>query len=99
MVIELESIGLHNPTRVRCGNIALETQGMSIEDLPRLWRRVFQVCRFEPLTLVANDKLYYTLCQKPLSAKKSIVDLFMEQGVAVMKHSDLFEEELWKIGH
>lgn len=36
MVIELEKIGLHNPTRVKCNGRVLETQGLSIEQLEKV---------------------------------------------------------------
>lgn len=90
MIIKLEKIGLHNPTRVKCNGRVLETQGLSIEQLISLWKAYYEIPPFVRIYLEPiDDKLYYSLYQKPISGKKSIVELFEEQGVYVKKRSEI----------
>lgn len=86
MIIELEKIGLHNPTRVKCNGRVLETQGLSVEQLVSLWKAYYEIPPFVRIYLEPiNDKLYYSLYQKPITSPKSLLDLFKEQGVYVVK--------------
>lgn len=86
MIIELEKFGLHNPTRVKYGGRVLETQRLSIEQLVSLWKAYYEIPPFVLIYLrPTNDKLYYSLYQKPITSPKSLVDLFKEQGVYVVK--------------
>lgn len=89
MIIELEKIGLHNPTRVKCNGRVLETQGLSIEQLASLWRAYYEIPPFVKIYLKpVDDKLYHSLYQKAISSQKSIVELFEEQGVYVKKRGE-----------
>lgn len=94
MIIELEKIGLHYPTRVKYNGRVLETQGLSIEQLVSLWKAYYEIPPFVKIYLEPVDnKLYYSLYQKPISGKKSIVDLFEELGVYVKGRSEMNNED------
>lgn len=88
MIIELEKIGLHNPTRVNCNGRVLETQGLSIEQMVSLWKAYYEIPPFVRIYLEPiDDKLYNSLYQKTISSQKSVADLFAEQGVYIKKRS------------
>lgn len=90
MIIKLEKIGLHNPTRVSCNGRVLETQGLSIEQLASLWKAYYEIPPFVRIYLeTIDDKLYNSLHQKTISSQKSIAELFEEQGVYVKKRREL----------
>ena len=90
MIIELEKIGLHNPTRVNCNGRVLETQGLSIEELVSLWKAYYEIPPFVRIYLEPiDDKLYNSLYQKKISNQKSVMDLFEEQGVHVKKKREM----------
>ena len=89
MIIELEKIGLQNPTRVNCKGRVPETQGLSIEQLVSLWKGYYEIPPCVRIYLEAiDDKLYDSLYQKTISSKKSVADLFAEQGIYVKKRSE-----------
>lgn len=89
MIIELEKIGLNNPTRVKCNGRVLETQGLSIEQLVSLWKVYYGIPPFVKIYLEPiDDKLYYSLYQKTISSQKSIEELFEEQSVYVKERSE-----------
>ena len=93
MIIELEKIGLHNPTRVKCDGRVLETQMLSIKDLCDLWKWYYCYPPFDKIYLVTNDdRLYMSLKQRTFASQKSIIDLFAEQGVYVKKRSEMNNE-------
>lgn len=90
MIIELEKIGLHNPTRVNYKGRVLETQGLSIKDLCDLWKWYYCCPPFDKIYLVTNDdRLYMSLRQRTFASQKSLIDLFAEQGVYVKKRSEM----------
>ena len=90
MIIELEKIGLFNPTRVKCNDRVLETQRLSIKDLCDLWKWYYCCPPFDKIYLVTNDdNLYMSLRQGALASQKSLIDLFAEQGVYVKKRSEM----------
>ena len=90
MIIELEKIGLNNPTRVKCNGRVLETQGVSIKQLVSLWKAYYEIPPFVRIYLEPiDDKLYNSLYQKTISSQKSVADLFAEQGVYVKKRSEM----------
>lgn len=90
MIIELEKIGLQNPTRVKCNGRVLETQGLSIEQMVSLWKAYYEIPPFVRIYLEPiDDKLYNSLYQKTISSQKSVADLFAEQGVCVKKRSEM----------
>ena len=94
MIIELEKIGLQNPTRVNCKGRVLETQGLSIEQLVSLWKAYYEIPPFVRIYLEPiDDKLYNSLHQKTISSQKSVIDLFAEQGVYVKKRSEMNNED------
>lgn len=94
MIIKLEKIGLHNPTRVECNGRVLETQGLSIEQLVSLWKAYYEIPPFVRIYLEPIDgKLYNSLYQKTISSQKSVIDLFAEQCVYVKKRSETNNED------
>lgn len=94
MIIELEKIGLHNPTRVKYNGKVLETQGLPLKDLCDLWKWYYCCPPFDKIYLVTNDnRLYMSLRQRTLASQKSIIDLFAEQGVYVKKRSEMNNED------
>lgn len=90
MIINLEKIGWHNPTRVSCNGRVLETQELSIEDLASLWKAYYEIPPFVKIYLEPiDDKLYNSLHQKTVPSQKSLAEVFAEQGVYVKKRSEL----------
>ena len=83
--IKAESIAYHNPTRVICNNKVLETQGLNIDELCKMWKWYFEIPPFEKIELVCDTKLYNSLKQRMLSSYKSVEELFEEQGIKVVE--------------
>lgn len=94
MIIELEKIGMNNPTRVKCNGRILETQGLSINDLCDLWKWYYCCPPFDKIYLVTNDdRLYMSLKQRTFASQKSHIDLFAEQSIYVKKRSEMNNED------
>lgn len=87
MRIELEKIGLLNPTRVTCNGRVLETQGLGLEQLVSLWRYYYDI----PLDTIIylqpiSDELFNSLYCTSKYNKKTLVELFREQKVYVINN-------------
>ena len=79
MIIELEKIGLLNPTRVKCNGRVLETQGLSVEQLVDLWRNYYDIPSYTIIYLrPTNDKLFNSLYFTSKYNKKPLAELFRE---------------------
>lgn len=86
MIIELEKIGLLNPTRVKCNGRVLETQGLSVEQLVDLWRNYYDIPSYTIIYLrPTNDKLFNSLYFTSKYNKKPLAELFREQYVYVIR--------------
>lgn len=85
MRIELEKIGLHNPTRVTCNGRVLETQGLALEQLVSLWRYYYDIPTNTIIYLrPISDELFNSLYCTSKHNKKPLVELFREQNVYVI---------------
>ncbi len=83
--IKAERIGIHSSTRVICNDKVLETQGLDLKTLCELWKWYFKIAPFEKVELECETRLYHSLWQHPLGHFKSMIDLFAEQGIKVVK--------------
>lgn len=91
--IKAETIAYHNPTRVTCKNIVIETQNLNIEELCDLWKWYFRIPPFEKVELLCDTKLYNSLRQRTLSSSKSVIELFEEQGITPVEvKADMVEK-------
>ena len=84
-IINLKSIALHNPTEVECEGKRLLTQGLSIHQLVELWKWYYNIAPFDTILLVAGEKNYNAMQQPPLSSARSVLEIFTELGVQVVK--------------
>lgn len=82
-ILELESIGLLNPTTVRHEDKVLTTQGLDVKTLSDLWKWYFHIPPYCKIILEVPTKLYYSMRQNTVASHKSVQELFMEQDIYI----------------
>lgn len=63
MIIKCKRCGFINPTEVEVNNKILVTQGLSIEELSKLWKWYYNIPPYEPIYLAMPTKLYNSVHQ------------------------------------
>ena len=87
-VLELECIGLHNPTTVRHENRILTTQGLDIETLSNLWKWYFHIPSYYKIVLEMSSRDFRATQQRSLPGIKNVQELFYEQGIVCKEKKD-----------
>lgn len=85
MIIKCKQYGLINPTEVEANNKILVTQGLSIEQLSKLWKWYYNIPPYEPIYLAMPTKLYNSTRLRNKTACKNVVELFEEQDIKVIE--------------
>lgn len=87
MIIKCKTIGFINPTEVEVNNKILVTQGLSIEELSKLWKWYYNIPPDEPIYLAMPTKLYNSVHQRSRTPCKNVAELFEEQGIKVVEEN------------
>lgn len=87
MIIKCKRLGIINPTEVEANNKILVTQGLSIEDLSRLWKWYYNIPPYEPIYLEMPTKLYNSVHQRNDIPCKNVAELFAEQDIKVVEEN------------
>ena len=87
MIIKCKRCGFINPTEVEANNKILVTQGLSIEELSKLWKRYYNIPPYEPIYLAMPTKLYNSVRQRSRTPCKNVAELFEEQGIKVVEEN------------
>ena len=87
MIIKCKRLGLINPTEVEANNKILVTQGLSIEQLSKLWKWYYDIPPYEPIYLAMPTKLYDSVHLRNEIACKNVAELFAEQGIKVVEEN------------
>lgn len=87
MIIKCKNYGLIKPTEVEVNNKILVTQGLSIEELSKLWKWYYNIPPYEPIYLAMPTELYNSTRQRNRAACKNVAELFEEQGIKVVEEN------------
>lgn len=87
MIIKCKRLGIVNPTEVEVNNKILVTQGLSIEELSKLWKWYYNIPPYEPIYLAMPTKLYNSVHQRNNISCKNVAELFAEQGIKVVEEN------------
>lgn len=87
MIIKCKRCGFTNPTEVDVNNKILVTQGLSIEELSKLWKWYYNIPPYEPIYLAMPTKLYNSVHQRSRTPCKSVAELFAEQDIKVVEEN------------
>nr|DAK53665.1 MAG TPA: hypothetical protein [Bacteriophage sp.] len=87
MIIKCKTLGLIKLTEVEANNRILVTQGLSIDELSKLWKWYYNIPPHEPIYLTMPTKLYNSthICNRPPC--KNVAELFTEQGIKVVEEN------------
>ena len=87
MIIKCKRCGFINPTEVEANNKILVTQGLSIEELSKLWKWYYNIPPYEPIYLAMPTKLYNSVHKRSITPCKNLAEFFEEQGIKVVEEN------------
>ena len=87
MIIKCKRCGFINPTEVEANNKILVTQGLSIEELSKLWKWYYNIPPYEPIYLAMPTKLYNSVHKRSRTPCKNVAELFEEQVIKVVEEN------------
>jgi hypothetical protein len=87
MIIKCKRCGFINPTEVEANNKILVTQGLSIDELSKLWKWYYNIPSYEPIYLAMPTKLYNSAHQRFSPSCKNVAELFGEQNIKVVEEN------------
>lgn len=87
MIIKCKTLGFIKLTEVEANNKRLVTQGLSIEELSKLWKWYYNIPPYEHIYLAMPTKLYNSVQQRTKPSCKSVAELFTEQDIKVVEET------------